>query len=248
MQSSAACVLSTLTLTLLGAALAPQQIRASSSGLNNIPTADTAPNLTLVVQEYSTFGSQRGPDHIAGFKFGVDPWEKTRWRHRFEWGIDSHFAPSDAGPAVLQVKYATQPGPRWPALSVGVANIAATTNDRTRTGQPFWYGVLSQDLKYLRLHGGYGLQRGDNNTAILGIDKTVKLFRRDLMLRADAIQIDRRRNWAPSAGGLYAICKYFVIESWITQPAHGHPRSFTIKLDSLSRYDVEQSPISPHLL
>ena len=52
-----------------------------------------------------------------------------------------------------------QPGPRWPALSVGVANIASTTNDRTRTGQPFWYGVLSQDLKYLRLHGGYGLQR-----------------------------------------------------------------------------------------
>ncbi len=151
------------------------------------------------------------------------------WRHRFEWGIDSHVAPGDAGPPVLQVKYATQPGPRWPALSVGAANVAAT--DRARTGQPFWYAVFSQDLKRLRLHAGYGLQRGDNNTAILGIDKTWKLFRRALVVRADAVQTEHRRNWASSAGGLYSICKYFAVESWITQPVHGHPPSFTVKLD-----------------
>src|SRR5712691_2696609 len=215
---------------LLGIAFAPQ-LHASSSGLNNIPTADTAPNLTLVVQEYSTYGAQRRPDHVAGFKFGIDPWETRAWRNRFEFGIDSHFAPGDAGPAVLQVKWATQPRSGWPALSVGVANIAATASDRAGTGQPFWYAVLSQDLKFLRLHGGYGLQRGDNNTAILGVDRTVKLFRRDLMVRADAVQTERRGNWAPSAGGLYAICKYFVIESWITQPIHGHPPNFTVKLD-----------------
>jgi hypothetical protein len=120
---------------------------ASSSGLNNIPTADTAPNLTLVFQEYSTFGAQRRSDDIAAFKFGFDPWETSSWRNRFEWGIDSHFAPGDAGPAVLQVKYATQPAPRWPAFCIGVANVAATASDRARTGQPFWYWVLSQDLK-----------------------------------------------------------------------------------------------------
>jgi hypothetical protein len=231
MQSTRSGAFPARALLLLGIAFAPQYMRASSSGLNNIPTADTAPNLTLVFQEYSTFGAQRRSDDVAAFKFGFDPWETSAWRNRFESGIDGHFAPGDAGPAVLQVKYATQPGPRWPVFCIGMANLAATANDRARTGQPFWYAVLSQDLKFFRLHGGYGLQRGDNNTALLGVDKTVKLFGRGLMLRADAIQTEHRRNWAPSAGGLYSICKYFAIESWITQPVHGHPPSFTVKLD-----------------
>ena len=65
-------------------------IDAAPSGLNNIPTADTAPHLTLVMQEYSTFGAGRRPDHSAGFKFGLDPWEKNDWRHRFEGGVDGH--------------------------------------------------------------------------------------------------------------------------------------------------------------
>src|SRR5438876_7687736 len=68
--------LAIVALILLGMAFALQPLHASSSGLNNIPTADTAPNLTLVVQEYSTYGAQRRPDHIAGFKFGIDPWER----------------------------------------------------------------------------------------------------------------------------------------------------------------------------
>ena len=46
---------------------------ATSSGLNNIPTADTAPNWTLVFQGCSLVGAQRSPDHFAAFKFGIDP-------------------------------------------------------------------------------------------------------------------------------------------------------------------------------
>ena len=109
---------------------------ASPSGLNNIPTTDTAPNLTLVVQEYTTVGAGRKPDHTAGFKFGLDPWEQSEWRNRFEVGLDGHFAPGDAGPAAFQVKYTTQPHPEWPAIGIGVANLATTSEDRTRAGQP----------------------------------------------------------------------------------------------------------------
>jgi phosphate/sulfate permease len=42
-------------LLLPGIAFAPQYMRASSSGLNNIPTADTAPNLTLIVATLAGF-------------------------------------------------------------------------------------------------------------------------------------------------------------------------------------------------
>src|SRR5215471_5158645 len=120
----------TPALVLLSILVAPRQIHAAATGLNNIPTADTAPNLTLVLQEYSTFGADRSPDHVAGFKFGVDPWQESEWRNRFEWGLDSHFAPGDAGPAVFQVKYATQPNTNWPALGIGAANLAVTSDDR----------------------------------------------------------------------------------------------------------------------
>ena len=194
-------------------------------------TADTAPHLTLVIQEYSTFGADRKPDHAAGFKFGVDPWVKSEWRNRFEGGVDGHFAPGDAGPAVFHAKYATQPRPDWPSLGLGVANLAVTENNRDRGGQPFSYAVLSHDFKFLRLHGGYGLQTHHHNSALLGVDKTFKVFDRDLVLRADAIQIERQHNWAASVGGLYALHKNFVLESWMTQPIHNSPPSFTVKFN-----------------
>jgi hypothetical protein len=227
---------SVLALSFLALALAPRQIQASSSGLNNIPTADTAPHLTLVLQEYSTFGARRKPDHIAGFKFGIDPWEKSEWRNRFEWGLDGHLTPGDAGPALFQVKYATQPSANWPALSLGVANLAVTSDDRDRAGQPFSYAVVSHDFKFLRLHGGYALQAHDDNTALLGVDKTFKLFNRDLMLRADAIQTERQHNWVASFGGLYSFCKSFALESWWSQPVHRSPGSLTVKLNFIIKF------------
>src|SRR5262245_9042032 len=110
-----------LTLVSLILLSASEQIFASSSGLNNIPTADTAPHLTLVIQEYSTFGAKRKPDYTAGFKFGLAPWKDSEWQNRFEWGLDSHLASGDAGPAVFQFKYATQPRPNLPALGIGIA-------------------------------------------------------------------------------------------------------------------------------
>jgi hypothetical protein len=204
---------------------------AAPSGLNNIPTADTAPHLALVIQEYTTFGANRKPDHLAGFKFGVDPWQESEWRNRFEWGLDGRLGSGDAGPAFFHGKFATQPRPDLPALGLGVANLAVTEPNRERGGQPFSYAVLTHDLNWFRLHGGYGWQTHNNDSALLGIDRTWKVFERDLMLRADAIQIEQQHNWAASIGGLYAFHKYFVFETWMTQPIHNSPPTFTLKFN-----------------
>ncbi len=217
-------------LTTLSLLALPLAALASPSGLNNIPTADTAPDLTPVIQTYTTFGADRKPDHTAGMKIGFGPWDKAAFNSRFEAGIDGHFAPGSAGPAVFQAKYSVQPWEDGPAMSLGSANLAVTDGDRARGGQPFSYAVLTHDFKHFRLHGGYGLQyRG--NSALLGIDKTFKVFDRDLMLRSDVVQIQDRRQWLASAGFLYAINKWLVWESWASFPTQTGKPMFTLKLN-----------------
>jgi len=211
--------------------LTPWPVHASSSGLNNIPTAETAGNLKLVFQGYSTFGVSQGPNDVVAFKFGIDPWETSRWRNRFELGVDSRYAPDDAGPGMFQFKYTTQPDPKLPAICIGVANLGMTAMERVRTGQPFSYAVITQDFRLLRLHGGYALQANHSNTALLGVDKAVKVAGHDVMFRADAIQINRQHDWAASFGGISSIGKHFAFEAWVTQPVNGHKANFTVKLN-----------------
>jgi hypothetical protein len=209
-------------------AASPRRAWCSASGLDNIPTTDTPPHLTLVIQQYSLAGKSRRPDHITGFKFGIDPWSTKKWRNRFEVGIDNHPVGGGGGPAVAQVKFASQPDPRGPAFSVGLANVARNPGDAVR---PFWYGMLSQDLQIVRLHGGYGIQAGDNNTVLVGIDRTVRLFGRTLIVRADAVQINHRKDWLASYGGLYAFTKHVVFEAWWSDPTAQRPGFITAKLN-----------------
>ena len=157
----------------------PLAALASPSGLNNIPTADTAPDLVPVIQEYTTFGAQRKPDHTAGMKIGFGPWDKAAWSSRFEAGVDGHLAPGDVGPAVFQLKYSVKPCDYSPTIGVGCANLAVNSSDRARAGQPFTYGVLSHDFTFLRAHAGYGVQHL-GKTALIGVDKTVKAFDREI--------------------------------------------------------------------
>jgi len=223
-------------LELAGVVLSVQTIHASSSGLNNIPTADTAGDLNLVFQGYSKFGVGQGPNDVVAFKFGIDPWETSHWRNRWEFGLDSLYAPGDAGPGVAQIKYTTQPDPKLPAFCVGVANLGFTSVQRGRAGQPFSHAVLTQDFGFFRLHGGYALQAHHNNSALLGVDKTVKVAGHDVMFRADAIQIDRQHDWAASFGGISSIGKHFALEAWATQPSNGHNASFTAKLNYILHF------------
>jgi len=200
---------------------------ASPSGLNNIPTADTAGNQVLVLQAYSTGGHERRPDHTGGFKYGWVP----QAEHRFEFGADSHYAPGKSGPLVLQAKYAIQYNPQDPAFSVGVANMAPGTDDRRRAGQPFGYAVVSHSMPdQFRIHAGYGIQK-NNNTALVGADKTFKLGGRDFMLRGDLVQIQNRDQWMGSVGFLYVFHDSWALESWVSAPFERGEPSFTLKLN-----------------
>jgi hypothetical protein len=216
---------------LTGALALTFDAHATTSGLNNIPTADTASHLTLVFQEYSFYKPGQPASHWAGFKFGIDPWHDQQRRSRFEVGLDGYLGTNDAGPAVLQAKWTVDTGKGLPSISVGTANVAATAAARQTAGQPFSYLVVTQDFKVARLHGGYGLQGRGNNAGFVGIDRTMRVAKRDLMLRADAIQTDHRDNWETSAGFLYGVHRHFALESWVSEPVHGGHAGFMVKFD-----------------
>jgi hypothetical protein len=58
-------------------------VLATSTGLNNIPTADVVPKNVLVFQYYSDIGNDKVPAHFAGFKYGLSG--------NIEVGLDSRF-------------------------------------------------------------------------------------------------------------------------------------------------------------
>jgi len=184
---------------------------ATPSGLNNIPTADTAPNDAVVVQVFDLFGE--GPHDLGtGFKTGwALPW------FDLEYGLDSHVAPDPAGPLFFQTKVAFTP---WESgrLAVGVAGVALTDFDIA--GDPFTYAVLSQDIGFARLHTGYGVQT-DGNTVLLGIDKNIEFLGRNLNLNADLVQTRDQEGWMPAVGLKYDLAKNLVFETWTNMPDEG---------------------------
>lgn len=184
---------------------------ATPSGLNNIPTADTVPHRTVAVQAFDYF-SPGSDDFWMGFKTG---WDFSPLH--LEWGLDSHLSPDPAGPLFFQTKVRFSP---WEGgdVAVGVANVALT--DTRRAGDPFTYAVLTQDLKFLRLTVGYGLQT-NGNTLLLGVDKTWKVFDRDFNLNADLVQINDESGWMPAVGAKYNLHKHIVLESWVNFPEDG---------------------------
>ncbi len=198
-------------LILLAAAVLAGHVHSTPSGLNNIPTADTAPDDAVVVQVYDLFGE--GPhDFASGFKTGWDlPW------FDLEWGLDSHLAPDPAGPLFFQTKMAFTP---WDSgrIAVGVAGVALT--DEAVAGDPFTYAVLSQDVGFARLHTGYGVQTG-GNTVLLGIDKNVEFLGRNLNLNADLVQTRDQEGWMPAVGLKYDLAKNLVFETWTNLPDQG---------------------------
>ncbi len=193
---------------------------ATPTGLNNIPSADTVPHRTVAVQAFDLLGS--GPhDFWMGFKTG---WDFSPLH--LEWGLDSHLAPDPAGPLLFQTKLRFEP---WEGanIAVGVANVAFT--DTTRAGDPFTYAVITQDLKVARLTAGYGLQT-DNNSVLLGIDRTWKVFERHFNLNADLVQIDDGSGWMPAVGAKYDLSQHIVLETWANFPDEGDA-SFMAKIN-----------------
>jgi len=220
--------------TIITAALACAALRqtalATPSGLNNIPTADTPDDKIVVLQAYDTFGQGQEHDFSAGVKFGLHPFGDGNWIPRLEGGLDASLFPGQSGPAVFQGKLALQPFNFGPALAIGSANIAISKDDRDRAGEPFNYAVLTQAFGFLRVHGGYAIQT-HNNAGFLGADATFKVLNRDLMLRADAIQIENQSKWLTSVGAMYPLTHSLVAEGWASIPVDGGITNFTLKLD-----------------
>jgi hypothetical protein len=189
-------------------------VLATPSGLNNIPTADTAGEGDYVFQAFSNFGERRRPDNNLGFKTGLG-----LFGEKFEVGLDGRITPDKGGPAVAQVKYARS---LWDgtSLGVGIANIAFRSQDRDRAGNPSKYGIVTQKLGNLRLHGGYGFQT-DNDSVLLGADYSLKFSGRDLVIRSDVIEINDGDQFLGSLGFLLVINSSLVLESWASKPEDG---------------------------
>lgn len=184
---------------------------ATPSGLNNIPTADIVPHRTVAVQAFDTF-SPGDHDFWMGFKTG---WDFSPLH--LEWGLDSHLAPDSAGPLLFQTKIGFSP---WAdgKIAIGVANVGLTAT--SRAGDPFTYAVLTQDLKFARLSVGYGLQT-DANTALIGLDRTWKVFERNLNLNVDLVQTGDQSGWLTAVGFKYDLSKHIVLEGWANLPDEG---------------------------
>jgi hypothetical protein len=221
-------------LAILGAGLAitaSAPVFATSTGLNNIPTADTPGDRELVFQSFVNIRDERHDDYFLGFKGGLRP-----WKVRFEYGADGRIGEGTSQPAVLQFKFAVALSELFeyeqelPMVAVGVVNLGLTSDDRDEVGQPATFPVVTQDFGWFRAHAGYLFQH-NNNAAFFGFDKTIELFERDLMLRTDFIQIEDGAQWLGSAGFIYFIHEHFALESWASIPfEHGEP-TFTLKMN-----------------
>lgn len=210
---------------------------ASPSGLNNIPTADTCPDQTLVLQSWAGFGYDMSPDYWSGMKYGLFD---SATLGSAEAGADWDMRGDPSRPPVFQAKYAIgicQTGPR---IAVGVANVAT---DNKLDGDPMPYAVLSYDIQgLLRVHAGYGFQN-NNEGAFGGLDRTIDLGGVSLMLCGDIIQTDYHHDalLAPgikigvpgckSNGVLGTILRNTSLETWVNLPSTGNAESYVVKLD-----------------
>ncbi|MEO6784909.1 MAG: hypothetical protein ABI318_02145 [Chthoniobacteraceae bacterium] len=221
---------------------------ATPSGLNNIPTADTVPMGTFVLQGFTTLGGNNNADFNLGFKTGID-----LKAVKLELGLASHLVPGKGGPVEPHIKLAVPLGEGLPTLAVGAANNSFDTADRRRAGDTFAYFVVSQDFRWFRLHAGIA-EQASQPLPFFGIDKTFRIAKsapapdgksarkadgkhavkaeteyRDLFtLRADAIQ-QTNHVWLASFGALIPLHKNFVLEAWGNFPTDGTQSSATIK-------------------
>ena len=221
---------------------------ATPSGLNNIPTADTTPMGTFVLQTFTTLGGNNNADFNLGFKTGID-----LKAVKLELGLAAHLVPGKGGPVEPHIKLAVPLGEGLPTIAVGAANNSFDTTDRRRAGDTFAYFVVSQDFHWFRAHVGIA-EQSSQPLPFFGIDKTFRIAKsapapdgksvkkkggkqvvkaepeyRDLFtLRADAIQQTNHR-WLASVGALIPVCKHFVFETWGNFPTDGGQSSATLK-------------------
>ncbi|MHC4526850.1 MAG: hypothetical protein ACYS29_03160 [Planctomycetota bacterium] len=227
--------------------LAVSSARATSTGLNNIPTTDTVPEKILVFQTWGNFAGGEHPDQFVGFKYGLF--------QDVEIGADWKANDKPSRHAAFQAKYAFNIEPDLLRGVVGVAELSDKDN-RGIDGGLFPYAATSLDLKTVRLHLGYGAQP-HNEAFFGGFDKTILFADRDLMLRFDGIHINDKDDMLLSAGYIYdlapktassrpapdglmgfldSISRNMLVESWVSKPTTGDKEVYTLKLNYVVRF------------
>jgi hypothetical protein len=202
---------------------------ATTSGLNNIPTADVTPSGLLVLQQITNFGPDQQTLAHLGFKWGpAENWEVGLDKRVYATGSGGGVSGAGglpAGPWVLQAKYRLQLADDRTAAAVGVANVG---DDSDVAGDSFPYVVLSHDAGAARVHGGYSWQ-SSNAALFVGVDKT---FPSRLTLRADWIQANDQDESVGSFGFIQPLRGPWLIEGWVSFPTEaGIENTFTLKFD-----------------
>lgn len=203
----------------------PGIVSGTPTGLNNIPTADVVPEKVLVFQGWSDFGEDRGPSYFAGFKFGHVK--------RLEVGVDGRLGADSSGPLTAQLKYQVYRFDFGLIPLVGIDNISTETD---KAGKANPYVVLTQDLKFLRIHLGHNFQ--DENEAFFGgIDKSIRVWDQELILRADLKQTNQRDDLLGSAGFLLTLPYNLILECWVSIPSQDDIKeSYIVKINYVVRF------------
>ncbi len=220
------CLRYCLLFVMLCILLAVRPVWATSTGLNNIPTADVVPEKVLVFQYFNNLGDDNVPDHFAGFKYGL--------MKNVEIGIDGRIFPEQSSEEnlVVQGKVRFELSDQL-SMALGITNLG----DRDKAGAEFPFAVLSYDLgSAVRVHFG-GTSQNQHEGFFGGIDKTVKFLERDLMFRADVIQVNNQTDNLSSLGFLYDLGNNFLVESWVSFPTEtGKEEFYTIKLNYVFKF------------
>lgn len=201
---------------------------ATPTGLNNIPTADVAPENILVLQQFSTYADNKLPVHSLGAKFGLGEFQLGGFVQGIEIGVDGQFASTTKPRAATagQAKYRLELIKETTALGIGIANITGEKHQDL-----FPYVVLSHNFRLFRLHAGYKWPT-DNQGGFWGIDVPLKqLVTQDITLRTDLIHFNDRRHVLGSLGFIWVLPWNFLLESWVSLPSNGDKRAFTLKFD-----------------
>lgn len=209
----------------LAICFAASPVMATSTGLNNIPTADVVPEKVLVFQYFSNMAENTKAEYFTGFKYG--PFKNI------EIGLDGKIFPEKSseenlvGQAKMRFEFSKDL-----AVALGITNLG----DRDKAGKEYPFGVLSYDANLFRVHFG-GTTQNDNEGFFAGIDKTVSLFERDFTFRSDIIQANDQRDTTTSVGFIYDIGHDFLIESWMSFPSEsGKEDVLTIKLNYVIKF------------
>ena len=144
--------------------LITEPLWATSTGLNNIPTADVVPENIPVFQFISNLANSNTPAYITGFKYGP--------AKNIEIGLDGNIFPQKGITETLVAQ-----GKLRFELSDSLAIAGGITNldDHARAGRESPFGVLSLDFGFPRAHFNVRIQR-NNKGFCGGIDKVTKIL------------------------------------------------------------------------